>query len=68
MTYKEPPIPPPGVKEQEPIEETTDTKLSSTEDIQPSSVQVDVQEDKPIEEPFVIILKAKANLPYVIVG
>nr|GEX86687.1 hypothetical protein [Tanacetum cinerariifolium] len=68
MTYKEPPIPPPGVKEQEPIEETTDTKLPSTEDIQPSSVQVDVQEDKPIEEPFVVILKAKSNLPYVIVG
>nr|GFB43668.1 hypothetical protein [Tanacetum cinerariifolium] len=35
MTYKEPPIPPPGVEEQEPIEETTDTELPSTEDIQP---------------------------------
>nr|GEV16312.1 reverse transcriptase domain-containing protein [Tanacetum cinerariifolium] len=35
MTYKEPPIPPPGVEQQEPIEETTDTKLPSTEDIQP---------------------------------
>nr|GEZ15187.1 reverse transcriptase domain-containing protein [Tanacetum cinerariifolium]GEZ77544.1 reverse transcriptase domain-containing protein [Tanacetum cinerariifolium] len=30
MTYKEPPIPPPGVEEQEPIEETTDTELPST--------------------------------------
>nr|GFA87769.1 hypothetical protein [Tanacetum cinerariifolium] len=35
MTYKEPPIPPPGVDEQEPTEETTDTELPSTKDIQP---------------------------------
>nr|GEZ82026.1 reverse transcriptase domain-containing protein [Tanacetum cinerariifolium] len=35
MSYKEPPIPPPGMKEQEPTEETTDTELPSTEDIQP---------------------------------
>nr|GFC72568.1 hypothetical protein [Tanacetum cinerariifolium] len=35
MSYKEPPIPPSGVKQQEPIEETTDTELPSTEDIQP---------------------------------
>nr|GEU65992.1 reverse transcriptase domain-containing protein [Tanacetum cinerariifolium] len=35
MTYKEPPIPPPGVKQQEPTEETTDTELPSTEYIQP---------------------------------
>nr|GEZ76701.1 hypothetical protein [Tanacetum cinerariifolium] len=41
MTYKEPPIPPPGVEEQEPTEETTDTELPSTEDIQPPSVQVE---------------------------
>nr|GEV60832.1 DNA-directed DNA polymerase [Tanacetum cinerariifolium] len=39
MTYKEPPIPPPGVEEQEPIEETTDTELLSTKDIQPPLVQ-----------------------------
>nr|GFA29243.1 reverse transcriptase domain-containing protein [Tanacetum cinerariifolium]GFA42132.1 reverse transcriptase domain-containing protein [Tanacetum cinerariifolium] len=60
MSYKEPPITPPGVEEQEPTEETTDTKLPSTEDIQPPSVQ----EDKPVEEPSVVIPKAKANLPY----
>nr|GEX93125.1 reverse transcriptase domain-containing protein [Tanacetum cinerariifolium] len=30
MSYKEPPIPPPGVEQQEPIEETTDTELPST--------------------------------------
>nr|GEZ45556.1 reverse transcriptase domain-containing protein [Tanacetum cinerariifolium] len=47
-------------------EETTDTELLSTEDIQPPlvQVQVQVQEDKPIEEPSVVIPKAKANLPY----
>nr|GFA09803.1 reverse transcriptase domain-containing protein [Tanacetum cinerariifolium] len=36
MSYKEPPIPPPGVEQQEPTEETKDTELPSTEDIQPS--------------------------------
>nr|GFC14510.1 reverse transcriptase domain-containing protein [Tanacetum cinerariifolium] len=35
MSYKEPPIPPPSVEQQEPTEETTDTELPSTEDIQP---------------------------------
>nr|GEU72669.1 reverse transcriptase domain-containing protein [Tanacetum cinerariifolium] len=66
MSYKEPPIPLPGVKEQEPIEETTDTELPSTKDIQPPLVQIQVhaQEDKPVEEPSVVIPKAKANLPY----
>nr|GEX74306.1 hypothetical protein [Tanacetum cinerariifolium] len=66
MTYKEPPIPPPGVEEQESTEETMDTELPSTEDIQPPlvKVQVQVQKDKPIEEPSVVISKAKANLPY----
>nr|GEX62322.1 reverse transcriptase domain-containing protein [Tanacetum cinerariifolium] len=43
-----------------PTEETTDTELPSTEDIQPPTVQV----DKPIEEPSVVIPKAKANLSY----
>nr|GFA25275.1 reverse transcriptase domain-containing protein [Tanacetum cinerariifolium] len=60
----QPPIPPPGVEQQEPIEETTDTELPSTEDIQPPLVQVQVQEDKPIEEPSILIPKSKANLPY----
>nr|GEZ41834.1 reverse transcriptase domain-containing protein [Tanacetum cinerariifolium] len=64
MSYKEPPIPPPGVEEQEPIEETTDTELPSTKDIPPPSVQVQVKEEKPVEEPSVVIPKAKANLPY----
>nr|GEZ86793.1 reverse transcriptase domain-containing protein [Tanacetum cinerariifolium] len=38
MSYKEPPIPPPGVDQQEPIEVTTDTELPSPEDIQPPLV------------------------------
>nr|GEY04394.1 reverse transcriptase domain-containing protein [Tanacetum cinerariifolium] len=52
-SYKEPPIPPPGVEQQEPIEGTMDTELPSTKDIQPPLVQVEVQVDKPIEEPSV---------------
>nr|GEU94867.1 putative reverse transcriptase domain-containing protein [Tanacetum cinerariifolium] len=64
MSYKEPPIPPLGMKQQEPIEESTDTELPSTKDIQPPLVQVEVQIDKPIEEPSVVIPKAKANLLY----
>nr|GEW91640.1 hypothetical protein [Tanacetum cinerariifolium] len=62
MSYKEPSIPPPGVEQQEPTEETTDTELLSTKDIQPSLVQVEVQVDKPIEEPSVSIWK-KLRLP-----
>nr|GFA56126.1 reverse transcriptase domain-containing protein [Tanacetum cinerariifolium] len=64
MSYKEPPIPPPGVEEQKPTEVTKDTELSSTEDIQPPSVQVQVQEEEPIKKPSVVISKAKANLSY----
>nr|GEY61834.1 reverse transcriptase domain-containing protein [Tanacetum cinerariifolium] len=52
------------MEQQEPTEETTDTELPSTEDIQPPSVQVEVQVDKPIEEPPIVIPKSKANLPY----
>nr|GFA20722.1 reverse transcriptase domain-containing protein [Tanacetum cinerariifolium] len=62
MSYKEPPIPPPGVDQQEAVEGTTDTELSSPDDIQPPLVQVEVQVDKPAEEPSVVI--PKANLPY----
>nr|GFD23118.1 hypothetical protein [Tanacetum cinerariifolium] len=50
MSYKEPSIPPPGVEEQEPTEETTDTELPSTKDIQPPSVQVQVQEEEELIE------------------
>nr|GEU69517.1 hypothetical protein [Tanacetum cinerariifolium] len=64
MSYKEPPILPPGVDQQEPIEVTMDTEFPSPKDIQPPLVQVKVQVDKPAEEPSVVIPKAKANLPY----
>nr|GEY16240.1 hypothetical protein [Tanacetum cinerariifolium] len=46
------------------VEETTDTELPSTKEIQPPLVQVEVKVDKPIEEPSVVIPKAKSNLPY----
>nr|GFC60131.1 hypothetical protein [Tanacetum cinerariifolium] len=59
ISYDGPPIPPPGV-EKEP-EATKDTELPSTKDIQPPSVQV---QEEPIEKPFVVISKAKANLLY----
>nr|GFC53299.1 reverse transcriptase domain-containing protein [Tanacetum cinerariifolium] len=42
MSYKEPPIPPPGVEQQEPIDVTTDTEFPSPKDIQPPLVQVEV--------------------------
>nr|GFB84420.1 reverse transcriptase domain-containing protein [Tanacetum cinerariifolium] len=64
MSYKEPPIPPTGVNQQEPVEATTDTEPQNTDDIHPPTVQVEVQVDKPAEEPSVVIPKAKANLPY----
>nr|GEY06517.1 reverse transcriptase domain-containing protein [Tanacetum cinerariifolium] len=64
ISYDRPPIPPPGVEEQEPKEATKDTELPSTKDIQPSSVQVQVPDEEPIEKHFVVIPKAKANLPY----
>nr|GFC16549.1 hypothetical protein [Tanacetum cinerariifolium] len=64
MSYKEPPISPPGVSQQEPVEVTTDTEPQNFDDIHPPTVQVEVQVDKPAEEPSVVIPKAKANLPY----
>nr|GFD37260.1 reverse transcriptase domain-containing protein [Tanacetum cinerariifolium] len=59
MSYKEPPIPPPGVEQPEPIEETTDTELPSNEHIHPPTVQVEVQVDKPTEEPLLLNNKDK---------
>nr|GFC17861.1 reverse transcriptase domain-containing protein [Tanacetum cinerariifolium] len=64
MSYKEPPIPPSGVNQQEQVEATTDTEPPNSDDIHPPTVQVEVQVDKPAEEPSVVIPKAKANLPY----
>nr|GFA58275.1 reverse transcriptase domain-containing protein [Tanacetum cinerariifolium] len=64
MSYKEPPIPPSGVNQQEPVEVTTDTEPQNSNDIHPPTVQAEVQVDKPAEELVVVIPKAKANLPY----
>nr|GFC62863.1 hypothetical protein [Tanacetum cinerariifolium] len=57
MSYKEPPIPPSGENQQ-------DMEPQNSNDIHPPTVQVEVQVDKPAEEPSVVIPKAKANLPY----
>nr|GEX64804.1 reverse transcriptase domain-containing protein [Tanacetum cinerariifolium] len=61
ISYDGPAIPPPVV-EKEP-EATKDTELSSTENIQPPSAQVDEKDKEPIDEPFVVP-KTKANFPY----
>nr|GFA61633.1 reverse transcriptase domain-containing protein [Tanacetum cinerariifolium] len=64
MSYKEPPIPPTGMNQQEPVEVTTDTEPQNSDDIHPPTVQVEVQVEKPTEEPVVVIPKAKPNLRY----
>nr|GFB39231.1 reverse transcriptase domain-containing protein [Tanacetum cinerariifolium] len=64
MSYKEPPIPPTGVNQQEPVEVTTDTEPQNFDDIHPPIVQAEVQVDKPADEPVVVIPKAKPDLPY----
>nr|GEX33047.1 reverse transcriptase domain-containing protein [Tanacetum cinerariifolium] len=61
ISYDGPLIPPP-VMENEP-EATKDTKLPSTKNIQPPSVQIQKKDKEPIDEPFVVP-KTKANLPY----
>nr|GEV33965.1 reverse transcriptase domain-containing protein [Tanacetum cinerariifolium] len=62
VSYYGPPIPPPGVEKES--EATKDTKLPSTEDIQPPLVQVSKKDEEPVVKPSVVIPKAKANLPY----
>nr|GFB37507.1 hypothetical protein [Tanacetum cinerariifolium] len=64
MSYKEPPIPPTGVNQQELVEVTTNTEPQNSDGIHPPTVQAEVQVDKPTEEPVVVIPKAKPNLPY----
>nr|GFB89429.1 reverse transcriptase domain-containing protein [Tanacetum cinerariifolium] len=41
MSYKEPPIPPPGVSPQEPVEVAMDTEPPNSDDIHPPTVQVE---------------------------
>nr|GEY23557.1 hypothetical protein [Tanacetum cinerariifolium] len=64
MSYKEPPIPPTDVNQQEPIEVTKDTEPKNSDDIHPPTVQAEVQVDKSADKPIVVIPKAKPNLPY----
>nr|GFA68909.1 reverse transcriptase domain-containing protein [Tanacetum cinerariifolium] len=64
MSYKEPPIPPTGVNQQELVEATTDMEPQNSGNIHPPTIQAEVQVDKPAEEPAVVIPKAKPNLPY----
>nr|GFB51135.1 hypothetical protein [Tanacetum cinerariifolium] len=64
MSYKEPPIPPTGVNQQKPVEVTKDTEPQNSDEIYPPTVQAEVQNDKPTDEPVVVIPKAKPNLPY----
>nr|GFB04650.1 hypothetical protein [Tanacetum cinerariifolium] len=64
MSYKEPPIPPTGVNQQEPVEVTMDTEPQNSDDVYPPTVQAEVHIDKPADEPVVVIPKAKPNLPY----
>nr|GEX12465.1 reverse transcriptase domain-containing protein [Tanacetum cinerariifolium] len=64
FSLEEPPIPPTGVNQQEPVEVTTDMEPQNSDDIHPPTVQVEVQVDKPTKEHVVVIPKAKANLPY----
>nr|GEV58594.1 hypothetical protein [Tanacetum cinerariifolium] len=63
MSYKEPPIAPPGVNQQEPVEVTTDMELPNSDDIHPPTVQVEVQVDKPAEEPSVVKLIKLTKTP-----
>ncbi|GKF96285.1 hypothetical protein Tco_0289020, partial [Tanacetum coccineum] len=60
VSYDGFPIPPPVVEKESEV--TKDTKLPSTEDIQPSLVQEQTKDKEPIEEPS-LIQKNKPNLP-----
>ncbi|GJT97165.1 reverse transcriptase domain-containing protein [Tanacetum coccineum] len=63
VSYDGPPIPPPVVEKESEV--TKDTKLPSTEDIQPPPLVHEQTKDKePIEEPSFVANKAKPNLPY----
>nr|GEV05184.1 hypothetical protein [Tanacetum cinerariifolium] len=61
ISYDGPPIPPLVVEKE--LEATKDTELPSTENIQPTSVQVHEKDKEPIDEPFVVT-KTKTNFPY----
>nr|GFB79214.1 reverse transcriptase domain-containing protein [Tanacetum cinerariifolium] len=48
MSYKEPPIPPTGVNQQEPVDVTKDTEPQNSDDIYPPTVQAEVKKTNPL--------------------
>nr|GFB52931.1 reverse transcriptase domain-containing protein [Tanacetum cinerariifolium] len=54
MSYREPPIPLPGVNQQKLVEVTKDTEPQDSDDIHPCTVQAEVPKDKPADEPVVV--------------
>ncbi|GKF78636.1 hypothetical protein Tco_0234204, partial [Tanacetum coccineum] len=63
VSYDGPPISPSVVEKESEV--TKDTKLPSTEDIQPPPfVQEQTKDKEPIEKPSVVANKAKPSLPY----
>nr|GEZ99675.1 reverse transcriptase domain-containing protein [Tanacetum cinerariifolium] len=55
MSYKEPPIPPTGVNQQEPVEVTMDTEPQNFDDIHPPTVQA--EKEKLREKDDILIAK-----------
>nr|GFC93927.1 reverse transcriptase domain-containing protein [Tanacetum cinerariifolium] len=53
--YKEPPIPPTGVNQQELVEVTKDTEPQNSNDIHPPTVQAEIHVDKLADEPVVLL-------------
>nr|GFA01506.1 reverse transcriptase domain-containing protein [Tanacetum cinerariifolium] len=57
MSYKEPPVPPMGVNQQEPVEVTMDTERQNSDDIHPPTVQVETSERKTREKDDILAAK-----------
>nr|GFB82853.1 hypothetical protein [Tanacetum cinerariifolium] len=55
MSYKEPPIPPTGVNQQEPVEVTMDTEPQNSNDIHPPTVQA--EKEKHREKDDILVAK-----------
>nr|GFA80149.1 hypothetical protein [Tanacetum cinerariifolium] len=53
-----------GANHKKESEATKDSKLPSTEDIQPPLVQVSEKDEESVEKPSFVVPKTKANLPY----
>nr|GEZ32955.1 reverse transcriptase domain-containing protein [Tanacetum cinerariifolium] len=57
MSYKEPPIPPTGVNQQEPVEVTTDTEPQNSNDIHPLQFKLRLQKEKLREKDDILAAK-----------